>query len=237
MRPPLPGLGEHQSTRAQGSRKSRETGGRASRNRAPDERHPVTGSFLLCSDCCPSRRRCACRLAGGQRQGANRGQVTGLRDSMPCLLLDRLPGDREVTVKNRPVPSAMPEATNAIRTAFDEDEPPAIVFNESAHPGALISCAWCQLVALDTLLAAVSETRRTAHEKDVAGAARSVLVPAIGALVFDRSGSSRPGASSDSAHHHACRRSSVRVSSTVAKIDGTFDGTFKVGRVQKRAFM
>jgi hypothetical protein len=87
-------------------------------------------------------------------------------------------------VKNRSVPSAMPEASNAIRIAFDEDEPPAIVFNESAHPGALISWAWCQLIALDTLLAAVSETRRTAHEEDVAGAARSVLGPAINALVF-----------------------------------------------------
>ena len=87
-------------------------------------------------------------------------------------------------MKNRPVPSAMPEATNAIRIAFDEDEPPAIVFNESAHPGALISWAWCQLIALDSLLAAVSENRRTAHEEDVAGAVRSVLVPALNALVF-----------------------------------------------------
>jgi len=78
----------------------------------------------------------------------------------------------------------MPEATNAIRIAFDEDEPPAIVFNESAHPGALISWAWCQLIALDSLLAAVSENRRTAHEEDVAGAVRSVLVPALNALVF-----------------------------------------------------
>jgi hypothetical protein len=34
------------------------------------------------------------------------------------------------------------------------------------------------------MLAAVSETRRADHEEDVAGAARSVLVPAINALVF-----------------------------------------------------
>ena len=87
-------------------------------------------------------------------------------------------------MKKRPVPSATPEATNAIRIAFDEDEPPAIVFNELAHPGALVSWAWCQLIALDSLLAALSENRRAAHVEDVAGAVRSVLVPAINALVF-----------------------------------------------------
>lgn len=125
-----------------------------------------------------------CVVWQGQHQGANRGQVTGVHDPMPCLLLDRLPGDREVTVKNRPVPSATPEAANAIRIAFDENEPPAIVFNESAQPGALISWAWCQLITLDSLLAAVSATRRTAHEEDVAGAVRSVLVPALNALEF-----------------------------------------------------
>lgn len=87
-------------------------------------------------------------------------------------------------MKNRPVPSATPEASNAIRVQFDEHEPAAVVFSESAHPGALVSWAWCQLIALDTLLATGSGTRRTAHEEDVAGAVRSVLVPVINALVF-----------------------------------------------------
>jgi hypothetical protein len=45
----------------------------------------------------------------------------------------------ETPVKNRPVPSAMPEAPNAIRVHFDENEPPALVFNELAHPGALVN--------------------------------------------------------------------------------------------------
>ena len=87
-------------------------------------------------------------------------------------------------MKNRPVPSAMPEAPNAIRVHFDEHEPPALVFNESAHPGALVSWAWCQLTALDALLAAGSKTRWTAHEQDVTGAVRSLLVPVINALAF-----------------------------------------------------
>lgn len=87
-------------------------------------------------------------------------------------------------MKNQSVPSAMPEAPNAIRRHFDESEPPALVFNKLAHPGALVSWAWCQLTALNALLAAESETRWTSHEQDVKGAVRSVLVPVINALAF-----------------------------------------------------
>ena len=114
-------------------------------------------------------------------------------------------------MKNRPVPRATPEATNAIRIAFDENEPPAIVFNESAQPGALISWAWCQLIALDTLLTAVSETRRTAHEEDVAGAARSVLGPAINALVFaERRAGELQEAHKSSVHRRGDRKRKAR---------------------------
>lgn len=87
-------------------------------------------------------------------------------------------------MKNRTVPSAMPEAANAIRIHFDENEPQALVFNDSAHPGALVSWAWCQLTALNALLAAGSETRWTAHEQDLTCAVRSVLAPVINALAF-----------------------------------------------------
>jgi hypothetical protein len=78
----------------------------------------------------------------------------------------------------------MPEAPNAIRIHFDENEPPALVFNNLAHPGALVSWAWGQLTALNALLAGRAETRWTAHEKDITGAVRSVLVPVINALAF-----------------------------------------------------
>jgi len=80
---------------------------------------------------------------------------------------------------------AMPDAPNSIRADFDEDEPPALVFNEQALPGALVSWAWCQLKALDVLLVAIAVTDR-GHEGDqeVAGAVRAVLVPVINALEF-----------------------------------------------------
>jgi len=78
----------------------------------------------------------------------------------------------------------MPESPNAIRIHFDENEPPALVFNDSAHPGALVSWAWCQLTALNALLAVGSETRWTAHEHDLTRAVRSVLAPVINALAF-----------------------------------------------------
>jgi hypothetical protein len=80
---------------------------------------------------------------------------------------------------------AMPDDANAIRADFDESEPPALVFNEQALPGALVSWAWCQLKALDTLLVAIAVTGRD-HEGDteVASAVRTVLVPVINALEF-----------------------------------------------------
>ena len=80
---------------------------------------------------------------------------------------------------------AMPEGHNAIRVHFDEDEPPALAFNEQALPGALVSWAWCQLAALDSLLRVLSErSERGDDDADVVGAVRSVLGPAINALVF-----------------------------------------------------
>jgi len=79
----------------------------------------------------------------------------------------------------------MPDAPNAIRVNFDENEPPALVFNERALPGALVSWAWCQLKALDDLLMAIAGTDRDHEgEPDVAGAVRAVLVPVINALEF-----------------------------------------------------
>lgn len=80
---------------------------------------------------------------------------------------------------------AMPEGHDAIRIRIGADEPPAIVFNDQALPGALVSWAWCQLVALDSLLQAMTERRQPgADDADVVGAVRSVLVPAINALAF-----------------------------------------------------
>jgi hypothetical protein len=80
---------------------------------------------------------------------------------------------------------AMPEGHNAIRVHFDEDEPPALAFNEQAMPGALVSWAWCQLTALDSLLRVLSERgERGDDDADVVAAVRSVLEPAINALAF-----------------------------------------------------
>ncbi len=80
---------------------------------------------------------------------------------------------------------ATPDDANAIRLRFDEDEPPALVFGDRAMPGALVSWAWCQLKALDALLAAALENgSRSDGESDLAGAVRTVLVPVINALEF-----------------------------------------------------
>jgi hypothetical protein len=79
----------------------------------------------------------------------------------------------------------MPDDANAIRVDFDESEPPALVFNEQALPGALVSWAWCQLKALDVLLVPIAVMGR-GHDGDleVASAVRAVLVPVINALEF-----------------------------------------------------
>ncbi len=80
---------------------------------------------------------------------------------------------------------AMPEDHDAIRIRIDGDEPPAVIFNDHALPGALVSWAWCQLAALDSLLQAMTERRQDGEDDaDVVGAVRSVLVPAINALAF-----------------------------------------------------
>ena len=91
-------------------------------------------------------------------------------------------GDRTSGCHGR---GAMPEGHDAIRIRFDADEPPAIAFNDQAHPGALVSWAWCQLTALDSLLQAITEMRQDGRDDaDIVGAVRSVLVPAINALAF-----------------------------------------------------
>ena len=88
-------------------------------------------------------------------------------------------------MNSRQSTGAMPDAPNAIRVNFDENEPPALVFNEHALPGALVSWAWCQLKALDVLLAAIAVTGPNHEgEPDVASAVRAVLVPVINALEF-----------------------------------------------------
>lgn len=80
---------------------------------------------------------------------------------------------------------AMPEGHNGIRVRFDSDEPPALVFHEKALPGALVSWAWSQLMALDSLLDAIIVARRTnPGEPDVAGAVHAILVPVINALSY-----------------------------------------------------
>ena len=81
--------------------------------------------------------------------------------------------------------SAVPDDANAIRCQFDETPAPALVFNDQAAPGALVSWAWSQLKALDAFLAVVSETKsRDEGEPDIAAAVRTVLVPVINALEF-----------------------------------------------------
>ena len=80
---------------------------------------------------------------------------------------------------------AMPEGHDAIRVRVEADEPAALLFNEQALPGALVSWAWCQLTALDALLQAITEQRQDGRDDaDVVGAVRSVLVPAINALAL-----------------------------------------------------
>jgi hypothetical protein len=79
----------------------------------------------------------------------------------------------------------MPETCNAIRVGTSDHEPPAVVFHEQALPGALVSWAWCQLVALNSMLDAIIETRRGQLDgPDIAGGVQAVLVPVINALEF-----------------------------------------------------
>jgi hypothetical protein len=79
----------------------------------------------------------------------------------------------------------MPDGADAIRVDFDDDEPAAVVFNDQAQPGALVSWAWCQLTALDGLLRALV-VRQSAHDccAGEVDAVRNVLVPVINALVL-----------------------------------------------------
>jgi hypothetical protein len=85
----------------------------------------------------------------------------------------------------RTMRAAAPESSNAIRVDFNEDEPPAVLFNDLAVPAALVSWAWCQLKMLDTLLLAASANRgRADGDADVAGAVRNVIGPVINALAL-----------------------------------------------------
>lgn len=104
---------------------------------------------------------------------------------------------------------AMPEGHNAIRVHFDEDEPPALAFNEQALPGALVSWAWSQLAALDALLRVLSEASQRGDDgADVAGAVRSVLGPALNALAFSelRAHQLRPGQAAPPGRRRGKRR-------------------------------
>ncbi len=97
-------------------------------------------------------------------------------------------GVRRAVSPESPATSAMPDGADAIRVDFDDDEPLAVVFNDQAQPGALVSWAWCQLTALDGLLRAIV-ARQTAHDccgGEVDGV-RNILVPVINALALSES--------------------------------------------------
>ncbi|WP_422011927.1 hypothetical protein [Roseateles sp.] len=80
---------------------------------------------------------------------------------------------------------AMPDGQNGIRADFDEDEPPAVIFNDQALPSALVSWAWSELMALNSLLDAITErAHHSLGDPDIAGAVQATLVPVINALRF-----------------------------------------------------
>ncbi len=80
---------------------------------------------------------------------------------------------------------AMPDGQNGIRIDFDEDEPPAVIFNDQALPSALVSWAWSELMALNSLLDAITErSHRSLGDADIAGAVQATLAPVINALRF-----------------------------------------------------
>jgi hypothetical protein len=77
---------------------------------------------------------------------------------------------------------AVPDGASAICADTDECDAPAVIFNEAASPGALVSWAWSQLTALDTLLLHQWMNRASYDEQDVAEAVRAILGPVINAL-------------------------------------------------------
>jgi hypothetical protein len=80
---------------------------------------------------------------------------------------------------------AVPEGANGIRIHFDENEPPAVIFNEAALPSALVSWAWSQLTALNSLISALSiDSGADGSPADVAASVQCVLGPVINALRF-----------------------------------------------------
>jgi len=84
----------------------------------------------------------------------------------------------------RRVPRAVHGDANCIRVHFDQEEAPAVAFNERALPGALVSWAYSQLSSLDTLLELISMGGSEEGGSEVAEAARSFLGPALNALVY-----------------------------------------------------
>jgi hypothetical protein len=96
-----------------------------------------------------------------------------------------LAGVRRAVSPDSPATSALPDGADAIRVDFDDDEPAAVVFNDQAQPGALVSWAWCQLTALDGLLRALV-ARQSPHDCSAGEveAVRNVLVPVINALAL-----------------------------------------------------
>ncbi len=79
----------------------------------------------------------------------------------------------------------MPDGHNAIRMGFDNDEPPAVIFNPQALPGALVSWAWAELTALNDLLDAFIMTSEGGHDGlRMAVAVQATLIPVINALEF-----------------------------------------------------
>ena len=77
---------------------------------------------------------------------------------------------------------AMPEDSHAICSDDDAWQCPAVVFNDAATPGALVSWAWSQLTALDTLLRELWTSRAGDDDNEVAAAVHTTLGPVINAL-------------------------------------------------------
>lgn len=87
-------------------------------------------------------------------------------------------------MSRRNIPRAVHADTNCIRVEFDEDEPPAVAFDDRALPGALVSWAYSQLSSLDTLLELISMGGSDEGGSEAAEAARSFLGPALNALAY-----------------------------------------------------
>ncbi len=127
-------------------------------------------------------------------ESVSRSFAKGARANPPG---NGLEGGRRAGTLESPGASALPDAPDSIRVRTDDDEAPALVFNDRAPPGALVSWAWCQLKALDALLCAVLERPSAGDDDtDLVGAVHDMLVPVVNALAF----------SERRAHERACAR-------------------------------